>query len=104
MTKKIDGQGFGPTDAAGARRTERSTAARPNADTGAKRAAEETETVNLTRFGLSLARLEEALQRVPVVDAARVQTIRDALATGRYEIDDRAIAARLLQADRELPA
>lgn len=103
MTEKIDGQGLRPADAAGARRAECSTAARANADTRAKR-AEKTETVNLTRFGLLLARLEEALQRVPVVDAARVQTIRDALASGRYEIDDRRIAAKLLQAERDLPA
>ncbi len=103
MTEKINGQGFRPTDTAGTRRAEVTKQARVGADTGAQRADQPAETVNLTRSGLLLARLEEALQPLPAVDLDRVRAIKDALASGTYEIDDRAIADKLLQLDRELP-
>jgi negative regulator of flagellin synthesis FlgM len=104
MTEKIDGQGFKPTDTAGARRSDGARQARMSHDTGTRPAAQPAETVNLTRSGVLLARLEEALQTLPAVDVERVRAIKDALASGSYEIDDRAIADKLLQLDRELSA
>jgi negative regulator of flagellin synthesis FlgM len=103
MTQKINGQGFRPVDTAGTRRTDGTKPAGSGADTGTQATARSGETVNLTRSGLLLARLEEALQAVPVADAERVRAIKDALASGSYQIDDRAIADKLLQIDRELP-
>jgi negative regulator of flagellin synthesis FlgM len=51
-----------------------------------------------------LLRLEEALQSAPAVDVDRVQAVRDALASGRYEIDPYAIADKMLELDREFGA
>jgi len=102
MTEKINGQGFRPTEAPGTRRTDGANPAKAG-DTGAQAADQPAETVNITRSGLLLSRLEEALQTLPAVDAERVRAIKDALASGTYEIDDRAIADKLLQFDRELP-
>ena len=103
MTEKINGQGFRPTDAPGTRRTDGAKPAKAGGDTGTQSADRAAETVNITRSGLLLSRLEEALQTLPAVDAERVRAIKDALASGTYEIDDRAIADKLLQFDRELP-
>jgi negative regulator of flagellin synthesis FlgM len=51
-----------------------------------------------------LSKLEESLQSVPVVDAERVRAIKDALASGGYQIDDQAVADKLIRFDRELIA
>lgn len=105
MTEKINGQGFRPTDTAGARRSE---AAKPASSQGQTRAAESgkpgasSDTVSITQSGLLMSRLEELVQRTPIVDADRVAALKDAIASGTYEIDDRRIADRLLNVEREL--
>jgi negative regulator of flagellin synthesis FlgM len=103
MTEKINGQGFRPSDTAATRRTEGSRPARASADTGAPAAAQPAETVNLTSSAQLLSRLEEALQTMPAVDAEKVRAIKDAIASGAYRVDDRAVADKLLQLDRQLP-
>jgi negative regulator of flagellin synthesis FlgM len=105
MTDKINGQGFRPADTAGTRRSE---AAKPASGSGrgpaesAEKAAPTSDTVSITRSGLLLGKLEEVVQGTPVVDAERVAAVRDELASGSYEIDDRRIAERLLQLERDL--
>lgn len=105
MTERINGQGFRPTDTAGTRRTD---GAKPagagSADSAAASAPQTGDTVNLTRSGLLLARLEELVHGLPVVDAERVRAIKEALASGSYEIDDQAVADNMLRFDRELLA
>ena len=104
MTEKINGQGFRPADAAGTRRTESAKPAGSKVETSATATASAAETVNLTRSGVMLSKLEESLQSLPIVDAERVRAIKDALASGSYEIDDQAVADKLLRFDRELIA
>ena len=105
MTEKINGQGFRPTDTAGARRSE---AAKPASSQGQSRTAEagkpaaSSDTVSITQSGLLMSRLEELVQRTPIVDADRVAALKDAISSGTYEIDDRRIADRLLKVEREL--
>jgi negative regulator of flagellin synthesis FlgM len=104
MTEKINGQGFRPTDTAGARRSE---AAKPASSQGQSRTAEagkpgSSDTVSITQSGLLMSKLEELVQRTPIVDADRVAALKDAIALGNYEIDDRRIAERLLKIEREL--
>jgi negative regulator of flagellin synthesis FlgM len=105
MTERINGQGFRPADAAGPRRTD---AAKPRseggADGSAKSVASPADTVNLTSAGLLMSKLEEVVHNTPVVDAERVRAIKEALASGSYEIDDQAVADNLLRFDRELIA
>jgi negative regulator of flagellin synthesis FlgM len=49
-----------------------------------------------------MSRLEEALQSSPAVDAERVRAVRDAIASGSYEIDPGAVADKILHLEREL--
>ena len=62
------------------------------------------DSVNLTRSGLLMSKLEEVVHGLPVVDADRVRAIRDALASGTYEIDDQRVADNMIRLDRELLA
>ena len=105
MTEKINGQGLRPTDTAGTRRSE---AAKPAASQGQSRAAtadtaaSTSDTVSITQSGLLMSKLEELVQRTPVVDQERVAAIKDAIASGTYEIDDQRIADRLLKFERDV--
>ena len=105
MTEKINGQGFRPTDAAGTRRSE---AAKPASSQGQSRAgtadqsAATGETVSITQSGMLLSKLEELVQRAPVVDAGRVAALKDAIASGSYEIDDQRVADGLLRFERDV--
>ena len=105
MTEKINGQGFKPTDTASTRRSE---AAKPAASqarseaASADKTASSGDTVNITPSGLLLGKLEEIVQRTPVVDTERVSAIKDALASGTYEIDDQRTADRLLKFERDV--
>jgi negative regulator of flagellin synthesis FlgM len=91
MTEKINNQGFRPVDTAGTRRSEASKAARHES---AKAAAHGTsgassgDTVNVSRSGLLMSRLEEVVHNAPAVDTHRVASLKDAVSSGSYEIDD----------------
>jgi len=49
-----------------------------------------------------MSKLEEIVQRTPVVDADRVAAIKDAIASGNYEVDDQRVADRLLKFERDV--
>jgi len=101
MTDKINGQGFRPIDSGSTRRPAQSS----RADTGqpaAGASASSADQVNVTSSSLLLSRLEEALQSSPAVDVERVRAVRDAIASGSYEIDPGIIADRIVQLEREL--
>jgi len=75
----------GPTDAP---------AAGPAAQTG--------DQVTLTTSARSLQKLSDAIAQTPVVDAAKVASIKQALSGGTYTIDASSIADKMLQAERGL--
>lgn len=75
----------GPTDAP---------AASPSAQTG--------DQVTLTTSARSLQKLSDAIAQTPVVDAAKVASIKQALSSGSYAVDSSRIADKMLQAEREL--
>jgi len=105
MTEKINGQGVRPTETAGTRRSEGAKPAAREARSEAASAdkpAAAGDTVNITRSGLLLSKLEEVVQRTPVVDAERVAAIKDAIAAGTYEVDDQSVADRLLKFERDV--
>ena len=58
--------------------------------------------MNITRSGLLMSKLEEIVQRAPVVDSERVAALKDAIALGTYEIDDQHIADQLLKFERDV--
>lgn len=104
MTEKINGQGFRPTDV-GARRSEgaksattpeKSAASAPQAP-----AARADDTVNLTQSGLLMVRLEDIVRNAPTVDVERVAAIKEAIASGSYQIDEQRIADQMLRMEKE---
>jgi negative regulator of flagellin synthesis FlgM len=104
MTEKINGQGFRPADAAGTRRSE---AVKPAGGQAGQRteAADKAaagDVVSITQSGLLMSKLEELVQSTPVVDGERVAQLKDAIASGTYEIDDRRLAERLLKFERDV--
>lgn len=101
MTEKINGQGFRPVETGGARRSEKSGQSQGS---GAARgsAGTDRDTVNIERAELLISRLEDALEIVPVVDAQRVRAVRDAIASGTYQIDADVIAEKMIRLEREL--
>jgi negative regulator of flagellin synthesis FlgM len=58
--------------------------------------------VTLTTSARSLQKLSDAIAQTPVVDAAKVATIKQALGSGTYTIDASSIADKLIQAESGL--
>lgn len=107
MTEKINGQGSRPVDTVSTRRSEASKAARSESTAGADQSAagastSSGDTVNITRSGLLLSRLQEIVHAAPAVDTERVASLKDAIASGSYAIDNQKTADRLLQLERNL--
>ena len=100
MADKINGQGFRPVDAGSARRSEKTSQA--GGHSGRTASETITDTVNIERAELLVSRLSEVLDVVPVVDIERVRAVRDAIASGNYEVDPGSIADKILQFEREL--
>lgn len=100
MPEKITGTGFRPTEAPSARRAD----AKPAGDPALRKPAEPAsgDTVELTQSARLMSRLEEAVAAAPVVDAARVKSLKDALAAGTYIVDADSVADRMIGAEREI--
>ena len=72
------------------------------AEKDARGAASTSDTVELTSRAKLLERLEKNLAAVPAIDSARVETIKQAIANGQYEIDSEAIADAMIRFERSL--
>jgi negative regulator of flagellin synthesis FlgM len=53
--------------------------------------------VTLTTSARSLQKLSEAIAQTPAVNAAKVATVKQAVASGSYQVDSTRIADKLLQ-------
>lgn len=105
MTERINGQGFRPLDTGATRRSESANKSESDqATAGTQAVSTDAETVKLTRSALLLSRLADAVRDTPIVDAERVRTIKDKLASGSYRIDEQSIADQMIRMDRELTA
>ena len=104
MTQKIDGQGYRPVDTAGTQRSEKSKAARQSTSRseGSKGTPASGDTVNVSRSGLLMSRLQEVVHNSPAVDTTRVAAIKDAVSSGSYQVDDQRVADKLLRYERNL--
>ena len=76
----------------------------PSAPASPARAADSTQsdTVSLTDTAARLAELDRALANVPVVDAQRVEEVKQAISEGRYQIDPAKVADKLLSFETAL--
>ena len=86
------------TDVSKARRVEED--ARATAERGGERPAG-GDTVALTDSARLLERVEAKLADAASVDVRKVEAIKTEIADGSYQVDDRVIAEKLLQSDRE---
>lgn len=73
--------------------------AQPQATLGAK--SEQTE-VSLSSRAAQLKELETQLAAIPVVDRARVESIKQAIASGQYSINTENIGDHLLDSVKEM--
>jgi negative regulator of flagellin synthesis FlgM len=60
------------------------------------------DTVTLTNSARSLQKIEETVAKTPVVNAAKVAAVKQAINSGNYKIDAGRIADKLLQFERGL--
>ncbi len=65
-------------------------------------ASQTSDTVTLTNSARSLQKIEETVAKAPVVNAAKVAAVRQAINAGTYQIDAGRIADKLLQFERGL--
>jgi len=65
-------------------------------------APQSSDHVTLTDSARSLQKIEEAIAKAPVVDTAKVATIKQAVSSGTYQIDSGRVADKLLQFERGL--
>ena len=61
----------------------------------------QNDTVELTSGAKLLERLEKSLDSIPEIDQSRVDAVKQAIASGDYEVDADKIADALLRFDRE---
>lgn len=60
------------------------------------------DTVTLTNSARSLQKIEEAVAKTPVVNAAKVAAVKQAINSGTYQIDAGRVAGKMLQFERGL--
>ena len=76
--------------------------ARSDAATSTPPAPDRNEdTLDLQSMG-RVQELVDSVRDVPVVDAARVQQVRDALASGAHEIDPARVAEKLISLEQQI--
>ena len=72
------------------------------ADAAAKPGIDSTESVHITGSAKQLAVLEQMLKEQPVVNEARVATLRAAIESGSYQVDASRVADKLLRMEELL--
>ena len=103
MTEKINGQGFRPTDLTGStRRPEGSSEATGAAGKTSGGTSSTGDTVNISASSILLSDLQSAIAAIPVVDAGRVDALKQAITSGAYEVDSLAVADNMIRLEREL--
>jgi negative regulator of flagellin synthesis FlgM len=68
-----------------------------NAATAAASTAQTGDQVTLTNSARSLQKIEEAVAKAPVVNSAKVASVKQAVQSGTYQIDAGRVANKLLQ-------
>ncbi len=74
---------------------------KPQSD-GAGATSQTGDHVTLTDSARSLQKLSDAIAQAPVVNAAKVASIKQAVNSGTYQVDSKRVADKLLQFDNGL--
>jgi negative regulator of flagellin synthesis FlgM len=101
VTNKIGGYGNRPVHNGADKTVSRERDASTSASKGAE-AGKAPAPVHITEQARQLAALERAVNDAPVMNEARVASIRLAIDEGRYEVSPERIAAKLLRMEHEL--
>ena len=102
MTEKVNGQGFRPTDMTGTTRRPDLSETSESTSSSKASATNTEDTVNVSRSSVLLSELEQVVSSLPVVDSARVDELKQAIASGTYEVDSSSVAERMMRLEREL--
>lgn len=101
MTNSIDSAVDGAIHRIGERRdAQRQTGNAPAANSTPR---QPSDLLDLTGRARELRALQQDLAKSPEFDAARVGTLKDALSSGRYEVNAERIALKLLELEDKLP-
>lgn len=102
MTNKIDGPGPGVQPPAPGRPDNTSQANRAEAArTDRKPRPQDSARVEVTDQALRMKRLEDKIMSMPAVDEARVDAVRERLASGEYAPDRNKIADKLIRYEKD---
>lgn len=77
-------------------------AGKANVSASPKNSASAQDSVRITSLSSQLHALESGMESVPVVDAARVEAIKQAISEGRFKINPEVIADKLLASVKDL--
>ena len=64
--------------------------------------ANPSDTVKLTDTAAKLQKIEARLANVPVVDTAKVEALRQEIASGSYQVDNNELATKILDFETDL--
>lgn len=110
MSGKINGmsgasqpQQVGASNAGQVSRNMSSQGATAGANAASDANSSSADQVDITGTASELATAEQNLSSVPVVNEAKVSTIRGAIEAGTYKIQPQKIANRLIESDKSLP-
>lgn len=98
MSNKIDGSLPPASPHVGSERIERRSATQGEP----RPAGRHDDSVSLTDTARLLKRVEETLARTPEIDRQRVDSLKQAIANGEFQVDPRRIAAQVLRLEHEL--
>lgn len=102
MSNSIDSNVDGAVHRLADRRTD-TPGNRPGDGTSSREASSSSDLLNLTGQAQTLKALEQDLAKSPEFDANRVAQLKEALSSGQYQVDARAIADKLLAMESKLP-
>ena len=71
--------------------------AQPGEASAPATATQAGDTVTLTESARALQKIEEALAKTPIVDAAKVAAVKQAISSGTYQIDAGRVADKMLK-------
>lgn len=68
----------------------------------AESASQPSDTVSLTETAAMMQRIQARLEQQPVVDTARVEALKNAIANGTYQIDSGIVADKMMSFEGQL--
>ena len=101
MTNKIDGFNPLPPIVTGGNKSDAAGRAAGPAQPAAP-VSKSRDTVTLTDSAHQLQKLAEAIAKVPVTNAEKVQSVKDAVARNAFTVDAERVADKMLQFERDL--